>query len=834
MKVETKKTLLLVEDEVIIAMGKQKELEKYGYNVLTVTTGEKAVAVIKDKDNIDLILMDIDLGKGIDGTQAAALIIKEKDIPIVFMSSHTEPEVVEKTEKITSYGYVVKSSGITVLDASIKMAFKLFEASSSLKLSEEKFHVAFTTSPDSININDIKGHYLNINEGYTRLTGYTEEDVIGVLSSDIDIWTIPADREKLVKELKESGRVENLESVFRCKDGSLKTALMSAHLIDLNNEPHILSITRDITELKKADKEINQYEHIVSSSSDMMAFLDREFNYNIVNSAYSKAFGLTPEDFIGKKTLDIFGEEYFYNTIKPNADRCLSGEKVSFQNWYDFPEIGRCFIDLNYYPYYNADNKIVGYVINGRDITKQKQIEIESQKKQYLLTKAQEMGNIGTWELDIKHNSVRWTDETYKIFDLAPGTEINNDLFLSYIHPDDRDYYDKKWEEGLNKGAYDIEHRIIVNDKVKLIREKVEFEFDKKGKPVTAIGFTQDITKNKKTEEKLKINELLFRTIFNEAPLGITLTDSLTGQFLEVNPMFAKIVGRTIEEIKHLDWKSITPPDDIQKDLDDMKRMNAGKISGFQMEKRFIHKDGSEIWINMTITKISVEDKTQPRHLSMIEDITVRKLVEAQVKKQLLEKEIILKESHHRIKNNFATIGSLLSLQADSLSNPEAISAIGDAIRRVYSMQVLYEKLLLSDNYQTTSIKDYMNDLIDDIHSLFPENTNIAIKKQFVDFQLDPKQLFPIGLIVNELLTNIMKYAFAGRDSGLIEVTLKENKGEITLIIQDDGNGLPKGFDINKQKGFGLMLVKMLSEQLNGSFSIENHNGTKNTIKFPV
>jgi PAS domain S-box-containing protein len=217
------------------------------------------------------------------------------------------------------------------------------------------------------------------------------------------------------------------------------------------------------------------------------------------------------------------------------------------------------------------------------------------------------MGNIGTWELDIKHNSVRWTDETYKIFDLAPGTEINNDLFLSYIHPDDRDYYDKKWEEGLNKGAYDIEHRIIVNDKVKLIREKVEFEFDKKGKPVTAIGFTQDITKNKKTEEKLKINELLFRTIFNEAPLGITLTDSLTGQFLEVNPMFAKIVGRTIEEIKHLDWKSITPPDDIQKDLDDMKRMNAGTISGFLVDLRLIQEKYPDLkWKNVIFIKMDL------------------------------------------------------------------------------------------------------------------------------------------------------------------------------------------------------------------------------------
>src|SRR6056297_2528261 len=135
---DSSKTILLVEDEAIIAMMEKIELEKYGYNVHHVTSGESAVqTIIENTYYIDLILMDIDLGSGIDGTQAAETILKEKDIPIVFVSSHTEPEIVEKTEKITSYGYVVKNSGIVVLDASIKMALKLFDAKTKQKLAEE-------------------------------------------------------------------------------------------------------------------------------------------------------------------------------------------------------------------------------------------------------------------------------------------------------------------------------------------------------------------------------------------------------------------------------------------------------------------------------------------------------------------------------------------------------------------------------------------------------------------------------------------------------------------------------------------------------------------------
>ncbi len=122
MRTEGQKSLLLVEDEAIIAMTEKAALEKYGYIVKTVTTGEKAVEAVKTSTGIDLILMDINLGDGIDGTEAAELILEDHDIPIVFVSSHSEREIVEKTEKITSYGYVVKNSSITVLDASIKMA----------------------------------------------------------------------------------------------------------------------------------------------------------------------------------------------------------------------------------------------------------------------------------------------------------------------------------------------------------------------------------------------------------------------------------------------------------------------------------------------------------------------------------------------------------------------------------------------------------------------------------------------------------------------------------------------------------------------------------------
>ena len=140
---KSNKTILLVEDEIIIAMMEIKQLEKEGYLVIHAANGEEAIDIVS-KTPIDLILMDIDLGKGMDGTETAKEILRTHNLPIVFLSSRTEKDIVQKTEVITSYGYIMKNSGITVLDASIKMAFKLHEAN---KRTQREKIMPFTLCP---------------------------------------------------------------------------------------------------------------------------------------------------------------------------------------------------------------------------------------------------------------------------------------------------------------------------------------------------------------------------------------------------------------------------------------------------------------------------------------------------------------------------------------------------------------------------------------------------------------------------------------------------------------------------------------------------------------
>ena len=171
----------------------------------------------------------------------------------------------------------------------------------------------------------------------------------------------------------------------------------------------------------------------------------------------------------------------------------------------------------------------------------------------------------------------------------------------------------------------------------------------------------EDNTDRKKVEEKLSLSEKRFKTIFEEAPLGVALIDSLNGQIYEVNPKFASIAGRTREEMSTINWMSITHPDDVQEDLDGMAELNAGKIDGFNMDKRYIKPDGSHVWIHMTIAPITVEDKAKPRHLCMIQDITEKKQVEKELETHRNHLEKLVKARTNELKRSETSLINLIS-----------------------------------------------------------------------------------------------------------------------------------------------------------------------------
>jgi len=329
---------------------------------------------------------------------------------------------------------------------------------------------------------------------------------------------------------------------------------------------------------------------------------------------------------------------------------------------------------------------------------------------------------------------------------------------------------------------------------------------------------------------KLTILEERFSKVFYLNPTACGLTDLDDHKFVEVNDAFCnlfgfskdEVIGKTVSELGIINAEilndSFNNPD------------TNGVITTAEADLKA--KNGNIKHTMLLADIINVQDKRF--RFTVFNDITESKHAEDEIKRQLHEKEVLLREVHHRIKNNIASIGNLLFIHSQSISNPEALSILQDAIGRVQSMALIYNKLLQTNDYQDVSVKKYLEDLIDTVVNIFPQKNKMVIDKQIDDFELDVKRIFPLGTIVNELLTNVFKYAFVNRNSGSIKINLIKNKDHILLTIQDNGIGLPEGFDVNESKGLGLILVKMLSQQLRASFKMESNKGTKSTLEFDV
>jgi len=251
-----------------------------------------------------------------------------------------------------------------------------------------------------------------------------------------------------------------------------------------------------------------------------------------------------------------------------------------------------------------------------------------------------------------------------------------------------------------------------------------------------------------------------------------------------------------------------------------------------QMESYFLSK-GSVRWIELFINPI-VDIEGQVTEISLVgHDITEKKLSEKEIVESLKEKEVLLKEIHHRVKNNLQVISSILNLQSSFVKDEKTLEILDESRNRIRSMAIIHENLYRTTNFSSIDFTSYLQNLCTNLISSYHVYSGIVEFKdemEKIDLVLD--QAIPCGLLVNELITNSIKYAFPSKQEGQITVGLEEKDETIYLRIEDNGIGLPKDFDMMKTDTLGLQLVSTLVEQLDGEITVRNHQGTKYLITF--
>lgn len=228
----------------------------------------------------------------------------------------------------------------------------------------------------------------------------------------------------------------------------------------------------------------------------------------------------------------------------------------------------------------------------------------------------------------------------------------------------------------------------------------------------------------------------------------------------------------------------------------------------------------------------------EPDELLVFAEITAsalkRKTADQRVRQLLAEKDILLHEVHHRIKNNMATVIGLLDLQSESVADESAAEALREAKSRLQSMGTLYEKLYKKDNLREMPLGEYVPDLAAEIVGMFPKGGSVRIETRIEEFNLPVKTVSVLGIILNELLTNAMKYAFRDREGGHILITAVRKGRRALVEVRDDGAGMPEGVDPRTSAGFGLRLVRVLTDQLGGSVRFETGDGTAAILDLPL
>jgi len=342
------------------------------------------------------------------------------------------------------------------------------------------------------------------------------------------------------------------------------------------------------------------------------------------------------------------------------------------------------------------------------------------------------------------------------------------------------------------------------------------------------VAVYEDRSKEKQLQEELKEKEKLYRTIFENTGAATTIVDEDTTIIL-ANREFERLSGYSGDEIEgKKSWTEFVVDEDLERMTEYHKiRRRDPRLAPRRYTFRFQNRHGEVRHIQMIVGMIPGTTKS----VTSMVDITEIKEAEENLRRSLSEKELLLREVHHRVKNNLQIISSLLNLQSLGTEGKEVRDVLMESQGRIKVMAMIHEHLYRSESLASINFRDYVERLVEDI--IISHGSSIRKVIEVDDIKPDIDTAIPLGLIINELVTNSVKYAFPD-GTGSVTVRIRSHDDDVSLVVADDGVGLPEDIEPENTDTLGLSLVGILTEQLDGTLTIRRDHGTEFRISFPV
>jgi len=466
----------------------------------------------------------------------------------------------------------------------------------------------------------------------------------------------------------------------------------------------------------------------------------------------------------------------------------------------------------------------------GIDITQQKETEQELRhEKRFNEALLESLPGI-FYMFDEEGNYHRWNqnllDQTgYTKEDMR---QITPDVFFG---EEELDAVQKEIGKVFEVGQAEIESKLKTKDGNKIPYYLTGKLFKQDGNNYL-LGVGHDMSEQVKAREKLRRSEKLFRNLFLNAPAGIVMVGP-DNKVLNINNSFENMFGFSKEELKGKDIDEFIVPKEERGKVPRMP-LKEYATESFNREAKRLTNEGDLIDVFIAAIPVYVDDEPIAG-FGMYIDITEEKEYEEEITSSLKEKKVMLKEIHHRVKNNLAIVSGLLQLQMYESDDPLIHDTLEESERRIQTMALIHEQLYNSDSLGSISCDTYIGDLVETIRNTIGSDQNVSVTTEIESIELDIKRAVPFALLINEVVTNSFKHAFDGEnDNNTITIRITEENWQVQAHLSDNGQGLPDGLEPEMSDTLGMNLIDNFAQQLEAEWEMGSDNGTYVNLQFSI
>ena len=578
-----------------------------------------------------------------------------------------------------------------------------------------------------------------------------------------------------------------------------------------------------------------RFRGLIENLPDIILRFDTECRHLYVSPSVGKVVDIPPEQFVGKTHRELgFSEaqcEYWEKCIsKVFKTQSIINEEFVFEG-----TTGKIYFDWRLVPEYGLDGSVQSVMSISRDVT-------DRRLSEQALKESEE--RFRTIFNSFPHYLALWkkTDDDFVLHSVNTASiELSESKIQNFIGCSMSDFYkNSPWIKGAIEECFNTKKTINGENVYKFQSIDIElllsFYFVHLPNGYVLVA-AENITDRKQAEDALLESEKLFKAFFNQSFQFAILLDT-DGTALRINSLCYDVCGKLAENVVGSPFWEAGWWVEFYEVQDKTKKGLKTALDGevYSDEVRFRDKDNKvRNGIRIFSPIYNIDGLIQ--YISVVGlDISARMRIESDLKKMVHEKETLLKELNHRVKNNMQVIISLMRLQSDKTDDKQLKNSFLETQNRIYAMSTVHETLHQSENLSSVDLAEYLSKLSETIYHTYRSNAGkVLFSTEIKSIPVDLEKSYPIGLVINELLSNSLKYAFPGGKAGEIDISGQLEGNTAKLVLSDTGVGIPQDLNWRNTESLGLQIVRSLVEdQLQGTIDLDRTQGTKWTITFPV